>query len=305
MFWGYVLAVAEKWDLALRQVQFAIDVALESMYSALARLCDELIERGSYSEGDILTDRWVYEVRMTQVLGLMGIYGLWRVQRMREGLKLAEDDEQRGAFLRKFNLERARNLRLWGEYAVPQFLAYNFFRRTFDPTLATDVLYRVLIESIVQLNGCGEGKLPNPYYDPESVLPHLVGVATDDLEDSFRGSSYYLEGLLHLFVRTNLKQTARWIFPSITRMSFRHHASGQPWRYYLYRDKGGTNYQRFLEPPHKWSELRNQAAESRGDDLPKLIKEYPIPYLAFLTVYPHRVNASGLRWLSSRLLEVA
>ena len=38
-----------------------------------------------------------------------------------------------------------------------------------------------------------------------------------------------------------------------------------------------------------------------GNDLPKLIKGFPIFLLCFLCVYPHRLNAGGIRWLATQL----
>lgn len=51
--------------------------------------------------------------------------------------------------------------------------------------------------------------------------------------------------------------------------------------------------------------MRQAAAECAGADLPDLIKNDPIEYLCFLCVFPHRVNASGLRWLGTRLEELS
>ena len=301
MYWGYVLAISERWDLPAKYLRFATDIALEAMYSSLGRLCDELMERKDYSEGDVLSDRPIYEVRMTHLLGLMGIYGLWSSKRVREGIEQADDRPTH--FLRQFCLDRSKSLWLWGEYAVPQFLAHNFFRRTFDPTPATDRLYYSLIEAIVKLNGENDGPLANPYYAAEDYLPHIFKLEPEGLQDSFGRSSYYLEGLLHLFVRENWKQHLRWIFPSITKLGMRHYVPGNPWKFYFHRDKTGKNHHRIMQPPHKWSALREQAAEDRGEGLPERIRDHPIAYLSFLCVYPHRVNSSGLRWLSSRLLE--
>jgi hypothetical protein len=303
MYLGYILSITERWNLPQAPLQFAIDVAFEAMYSALARLCDELMERQDYSEGNVLSDRPLYEVRMTHLLGLMGIYGLWRSHRVRS--RLEQDDENRARFLRQFSQERSKLLSLWGEYAVPQFLAHNFFRRTFDHGPATDIFYCRLIEAILTLNGEGGNGLANPYYDPERHFTGLFKVDRDSSQESFYGSSFYLEGLLDLFVRTNFKQTLRGIFPSIMKVGFRHYIPSEPWRYYLYRNRCGKNHHWYMQPPHKWGELKMRAAENDGDELPKLIKQYPIGFLCFLCVYPHRVNASGLRWLSSRLLEVS
>jgi hypothetical protein len=149
-----------------------------------------------------------------------------------------------------------------------------------------------------------EDAIPNPYYEPEDILPHILGLEATPLEDTFAGSSYYLEGLLHLFVRENWRQQVSWVFPSITRIGFRSFVPDEPWQFFLFRNKGtGTDHLRFLRPPHRWTELRRLADECEGKDVPDLLKGFPIQHLCLLLVLPHRCSASGLRWLSSRLAE--
>jgi hypothetical protein len=300
MFWAYVLALAERWAVPMDQFRFATDVAQEAMYSALGRLCDELMERDNLGEGSILTDKVVYEVRITQLLGLVGLYGLWHANRLRAGVE--GDDTGRQHFLRNFCLAKRKSLYVWGEYAIPQILAYNFFRRTFDATKDTDYLYYGLMNAIVNANGEGDGALANPYYDAETILPYPLGLEREPLNDSFHRSSYYLEGLMHLFARANAKQHMRWIYPSIAKFSLRRYMPAFAWKYYFWRDRSGKSHSDVLQPPHSWAALRALAAEDRGDELPSLIKADPLAYLCFLLVYPHRVNASGLRWLSSGLV---
>jgi hypothetical protein len=234
----------------------------------------------------------------------MGIYGLWRAQRVKEGLE--EPDEDRDKFLRYFCKEYGKKtIWLWGEYAVPQILAYTFYLRTIDATPASDFLTHALIRGIARRNRPGsDDPLPNPYYDAEAVLPYIHGLEVKPLHDSFAGSSYMLEGLTHLFVRANFKQQMLLTFPEITRIGFRSFSPEQPWQFYLWRNRGtGTDHLRFLKPPNRWGELRALAGESEGKDLPELLKQFPIQYFCFICVLPHRVTASGLRWASTRLEE--
>ena len=260
------------------------------------------MERSDFTEPDILSDRFVYQVRITHLLGLMAIYGLWRSERV--GRSNDGGDDRRNAFVRQFCREKARLLAAWGEFAVPQWLAFNFYFRTIDPTPFSDLLYYLLIQVITQQNGPkGTGKFANPYYDAEAIFPHLLGIKAEPLQDSFSGSSFMLEGVMHLFARTNYKQHMKWIFPAISRMGLRSFVPEQPWHYYLYRNRTGTGYQKWLKPPHRWADLRFQSSECSGQDLPDLLRQHPIPYLCFICVFPHRTNASGLRWVSTRLME--
>jgi hypothetical protein len=303
IYWAHTLSVLERWKFPVSTAKFALDLALDAMYSSLERLCDELMERTDLTEPDFLSDRLVYQVRVTHLLGLMGIYGLWRSERL-SGSNDGGDDQhdQRLAFVRRFCRDKAKLLAAWGEYAVPQWLAFNFYFRTIDPTPFSDFLYYLLIQIITEKNGPkGEGNFANPYYEPEVILPHVIGIEAGPLPDSFRESSFMLEGLMHLFARTNYKQHMKYIFPAITRIGLRSFVPEQPWHFYLYRNPTGTGYQRWLKPPHRWADLKSRASECSGEGLPDLLRQFPIPYLCFICVFPHRVTPSGLRWVSTRL----
>jgi hypothetical protein len=302
LFRCYTLALAQKWNSRLKAFQFAADLAADAAYSSLARLCDELMQRKEYGVGDSLLDRPVQKVRITQLAGLMGLYGLLIQRRLQKG-KAGHSEREQLPFIQDFCDTNRVKLWLWGEYAVPQFLAWNFFRTTYDATFVTDFVYAGLLEGICQKNRPGSKScLPNPYYDPDAALPHVFGLARKPLRDSFEGHSHFLEGLMHLFMRCNWKQHMKRMFPDITRISFRSYQPDEPWHFFLYRNrKRGREHERFLAPPHKWSVLTREAAECEGCDLPSLLKPEPLQYLAMLLVMPYRVTASGLRWLATQI----
>jgi hypothetical protein len=161
-----------------------------------------------------------------------------------------------------------------------------------------------LLAGITKANAPGGKRpLPNPYYDPEMVFPYLFGFDPEP-DDAFAGSSYYLEGVMNLAVRTNYKQAIKGLFADITRIGFCSYIPDEPWRFFFFRNRGrGDTCTRFLQPPHKWSELRAASEESEGNDVPGSIKQVPVLYMALLLTMPHRVSASRLRWLATELDE--
>lgn len=299
LFLSYCLAIITQRKLPLHEVEFAIKLAQEAMYSSLERLCDELMSRTNFSQGDLLQDRPVYEVRMTRLLGLMGVYGLWLMDRNRRGSNV---DPQRLDFLRSFCDRHCDSLRLWGEAAIPDFLSMNFFRLTYDATNEPEGVYAELIRAICKKNQPdSEDTLPNPYYEAETVISWRLGLDKQAIRESFEGKSFYLESLLHLFVRTGYKQHVKLVFPDITRIAFRHFEPSSCWKFFLFRNlDDGTDVERYLPLPHRWSELVQQSSECRGNSLPKIIKKHPIEYLCLLMVMPYRVSADGIRWLASQ-----
>lgn len=301
LLWCHTAGIATRWRIDKDAVSDVLSLATEGMYTALARLCDELRERNTFTEGDPVIDRPLYRVRLTHLLGLMALYGLWMQSKKRCAAQ--EVDNEHLEFAIEFCESHFDKLFLWGEYAVPQFLAWYFFRQTYDSHISSDCMIGTLVESLTYLNKPdGETPLFNPYYDAEACLPHLYGLSKEPLNESFAGSSYYLEGLMHLFVRSNLKQRLRITFPDVTRIGFRSFLPEQPWQFFRYSNEAsGTDVERFLTPPHRWSELQELAKECSGNDLPEFLRHFPLHYLAILLVMPHRVNSSGLRWLATEM----
>lgn len=298
MYLSYVFALAEKWELPAKAYKGEFEIAKQSIYNSLANLCDEIREQGHLAEGDPLADSYVYGVRVTWLLGLMSIYALWRCS---DEVPKDETDD----FLREFCLQKRGQLDLWGEAAIPQFLAFFWHFRKIDATREQVVLLYKLISSICNLNRRGEKTfLASPYYQAEDILPHLLGFAEEPLDDDFSGKSYALEGLVHLFVRRNWKQRVKRLWPGVTRIA---NASFEPENFsdfYRWRNQEGTNKIVVPKRTQEWGDLKALALESAGTNIPPSIKDYPILLLLFLCVYPHRMNAEILRWLDTQMQQV-
>ena len=199
MYIAYVLALAERWKLHADAYKDAFDIATESIYNSLVNLSDEIRRRKHFLEPPALADLIVYPVRLTWLLALMGIYALWRLSK---GLRKDEVDN----FLQGFFKAELGQLELWGEAAIPQFLAVFWYWRKIDGTRVPEDFLRLLILTICSRNGPKtDNPLASPYYEAEEILPHILGVAEEPLRDSFKEESYALEGLVHLYVRRKLE----------------------------------------------------------------------------------------------------
>lgn len=303
LYIAYVLALAERWQLPIKVYKSAFEIATQSLYNSLANLCDEIKEREELIEGDILADSYIYRVRITWLLGLMGIYALWR---RRDGVPKNEVDD----FLREFCEEKRGQLELWGEAAIPQFLAFFWYFRKIDATPEPDFrILHSLISSICKINHPNTKVfLANPYYEAEETLPHLLapvlGSVEDPLEDIFTSKSYALEGLLYLFVRRNWKQTMKSLWPDVTRLAFVSFEPANFCEFYRWRSEKGTN--KIVYPKHTqdWKELKEVSFKDEGVCIPPTIKGDPILLLLFLCIYPHRMNAEIMRWLDTQMKDI-
>ncbi len=302
LYIAYVLALAEKWNLPSRTYKNEVEIATQSLYNSLAHLCDEIRGREELIEGDILADSYIYRVRVTWLLALMSIYALWRC---RDEIDKDEIDD----FLREFCREKRSQLKLWGEAAIPQYLAFLWYFRKIDATIEPKTLLQDLILLICELNHpMGKKFLATPYYEAEDILPHLLapilGPGEDSLEETFTGHSYTLEGLVHLFVRTNRKQTMKSLWPDVTRLAFVSFEPGNSCEFYRWRCEKGTNKTVIPKRTQEWDELKALSFESEGTCIPPTIKNDPILLLLFLCVYPHRMNAEIMRWLDTQMKEI-
>jgi hypothetical protein len=295
LYLAHLLALAERWELPKRSWEAEAKIALAAMEDRLARLSDELKDRQDYVQGNSLVDKPMYRVRMTHLVGLLSAYGLWLLDNGRE-------TDEHYAFVRDFYLKHNSEMGLWGECAVPQFLAAYFFAGSVDPTPHRDRILHALLTGITQANDPrGKGFLAPPYMSAEEIMPHVFGVASKPLDDSFAGEAYSIEPLFHLYVRTNFKQAAKNLWPKISRIIHRSFVPRHKWEYYLWQNERGTNLSVLPNPTQCWDALKTIAWESEGRDIPKLIKNWPMAYLCFLMVVPHRLNASGVRWLATAI----
>lgn len=295
ILFSYVLSFAEKNRLSARVWQPVAALISESMFNALGRLCDETKNRKRLIEGDILVDRKVLSVRITALVGLFSLYGLWRRSR---NIEANETDD----FLERFNRERSKQMCFWGEGAAPHFLASYFYTRTIDASLSAEGMLAAIVQAICTSNHPHANKgLPSPYYDAEQVFLHQLGDEENRIKEDFVGSSYSLQGFWNLLLRSNMKQTAKLMWPGVSRIAFEKFEPEAAWRFFQWRAREGVTLQRLHKPTQEWADLVAEASDVSGKELPRSIRRFPMECLAFFLAYPHRLTASAVRWLDKEL----
>lgn len=189
-----------------------------------------------------------------------------------------------------------------GEGAVPQFLAIFWHQCVSDPTVGSDRFLTELLSAILTAKlKPDELQVPGPYYSVGECVLHHCNVPDKTIDASFDGS-YTLEAILHLVVRRLWKQHVRHVWPDVTRMVLRQFQCAELWHYYRWRNEAaGSNATTIPTPTKNWGDLRSEANDVTGGELPPLIKNYPILLLLFLIVYPHRITSSAIRWLDEEL----
>lgn len=305
---SYAFALVEKWNLGSKYYEDEVRLALKAIKNALANLVFELKQRNHLVETPPVFDQSFYGIRVTWVIALASLYGIWRI--------LDQDPkDELDYFIKEFTAEHEELLNLWGEAAVPQFLAYIWYYRITDGRMRPDGLLWEMIRTIAQRNNPRSNiPLPNPYYEAKDLLPYWVGsqldevmpdalnnlrVSSEPLDTNFAGYSYTLIGLVYIFVKRNWKQTMKALWPSVTKVFWSSFDYEEEWHCFRWHNEEGQERVTMPKPTRRWDDLKKEAHDDSGSGFPDVIKEYPVFALLFLCVFPHRLNSSIVRWLDT------
>lgn len=285
-----LFAAIEKWKLGRRLWQDQLFIAENTIFNSLSNLLEEVKGRQYLFEGDPISDIPFYRVRVTYVMSLLSIFAIW---------KLLIGDKSEIEFIDKFINKYKNALLLWGEAAIPQLLSYYWYYRNIDATLDPDRFLGSLINNLAISNNPNNSKeaISPPYYEANEIIPYRVGSNALEHEDNFKGRSFFLNGLMQLFARRNLKQFAKSLWPKITYVNFTKFIPENKWRFYLRRNKRGTYITQVPQKTMNWSDLRKEARTLHKEELPFLMLKYPHLLLLFVIVYPYRATPSVLKLL--------
>lgn len=291
LYCSYILCLAEKRKMKEKDWEPAIRIGLQAMRTNLENLSEEVSNDRRLVAGDTLTDIPFYRIRIAHLCGLMSLLALW-----------PQSETQNNSKEKRFVLDNLSKMLLWGEYAVPQFLATYFFLVRIDATLKPTAFLEVVLKGIAAMGNRDEGcQLAGPEVGPEEFVLDTLIRKEDERRHTYNRGSYTTEGLLHLFVRHNMKQQMKTLWPKICLVHRKTFTPEDISDYYRWHVEKGHDHSQYPEPTQSWRKLKVEADEHNGDAIPRLFKQYPYLYLAFLMVCPHRFSANGVRWLDSRV----
>ncbi|WP_156896837.1 hypothetical protein [Desulfovirgula thermocuniculi] len=289
-----LLAACERWGLTQDdRIRNSLEIAKEAIFRLLGKLCEELRTRSHLVEGNALADPPVRRVRVTQLVGLMSVYGLWQRTHGRQ-------NKDHFDFVRNFCLTKGPQMVVWGEGAVPQFLAYYWFLKEIDGSSNSDFMLMRLLKLIATQNSKQGPSLADPYQNAEDALLEVLGFSLEEESKDLTepsGVSYMAKGLLHLVAKRNWKQHLRGIWPDLTRLAFLEFEPAECWQYYLWRSKYGTNVSEYPPLTKHWEDLRKEAFDCQDNNLPTILKQDPVLMLLFIMTYPHRTTPEAVKWL--------
>jgi hypothetical protein len=293
-----IIGAAEKHGRALQAAASeTFELAEAAAQDALAGLWEEVAERRHLVEGNAMTDPEVHGWRYGILLGALSCLGF--AHDARDLL-----DEYSAQKLKNWLLKRPEGIDLWGEAAIVNLAPWLIYIRKHDATARPDFEIGALADLVIAQNQRdSKSALPSPYYEFEDVArtrAHLAkrGDATAVERETFAGSAYTAEALLHLLVRTNMKQKCKTLWPDFSRLGHRGLALSAPWHYCLLKVRAGVDETRIYPPTYEWRQLKDEATSTALPPIsPELLSRSWL--LAFWwQVAPHRFNAATCRVLA-------
>jgi hypothetical protein len=302
MFSIYVIGVCEKYKISFKKNgSSAVKIAEETIFHNLNFLCEELSERKHFLEGAGMVDTFVYRGRFTLLISLMSLYWLWNDS-------LDWPYQKNKQFLEKFIPMNLRESYLWGEGAIPQLLIHHWYLRKIDASLAPDSILIFILDQLIKISN--DKGLPNPYYSFEDVTRHMIKEAGipikgDDplVNDNFKLSSFYALSLMHLLVRTNMKQSCKTIWPEFSKLGFKHFEPEKSWMYCLNTSEKGIEITEQPKLTKEWEELKNDARDVSCEGIPVELKKNKFLLMLFVMLFPYRGTPSVIRYLGREFNE--
>jgi hypothetical protein len=290
-------ALVEKFNIGENYWKDSLDIASYAIEKSLNHLCDELRQRDQFIEGEPLVDAPFYKGRITWLSSFVSAYVLWN--RLRD--PKFKIDNWYFLFIEK----HLKELHLWGEAAIPQFLAIYWFLRHTKASLDPDFFLANLIDIICINNGDKNSRgLPDPYHEFADVIIEQFGLRETPNSEIYSGRSYTMETLVQLFVRRCFRRKLQVLWPNITHLDYAEYITNNVWEFCLWRTDNGKLIITQPKKPQSWSELIKDARCVDKTQIPIVFKTYPELLLFFILVFPHRLTKNAAKFIDDCLREV-
>lgn len=294
------IASCERSGLPLSSsVKESLAMAEDAIKDLLVALWDEVQVHPQLVEGNALADTEIYRWRYTLLCGLFSVLWFFPGE--------TTEDADRRAVISDWLKRQHKYFDLWGEGAIPCFLAFLLFLRRADATMRPDHELAALFQIVVAANQKDSKRpLPDPYYTFEVVGRSRFGLQTSEessnlREETFTGSSFTAELLLHLLARARFKLPCRNHWAEFNRLCHKRFVPAESWQYGLLNCTEGIEETRQYPPEYTWTKLCEDAGIETCNYLPKELAVRPHILLLWTIIVPHRLTSDIGRVLAARL----
>lgn len=295
-----LIGSADRANLSLDgPAESTLRLAEAAIKDALVALWEETLESENLLVGSPLTDMDVVKWRFTLLCGVLS--SLWFFPN--EG----SEDESRRRAVETWIRDQKMSFDIWGEGAIPCIISFLFLLRRTDPSRRSDAELSELLKIVVSLN---QRKSPvalaDPYYGFEDIVRHRLGLISNEVsatlrEESFAGTSYMAELVLHLAARERLKLRCRLSWPAFNRLGHKRFSPATSWQYCRLRCPTGMEETRYYPEEYEWQRLCRNADCETCDYLPEQLSSKPHLLLLWCILAPWRLTTEVGRVLSGKL----
>jgi hypothetical protein len=229
MFVTYSIAAGDRHERAYERVaKQSVEIAEAAIYGHLSLLCQEANTNPRLISCIGLEIGAMHKARATLITSLLAVYWLWSEQ-------IGWQNASHRDFIYNWMSHDLADDYLWGEAAVPQFLAHYWYLSKTDPSWRSESQLASLMKTVVVCcSVMPYGKFPGPYFGYEQVaqhhLAHFMGAEDPLADESATNVSFSAEYLLHLLVRANLKQSCKAIWPSFSNLGLKRFEPKERWQ---------------------------------------------------------------------------
>lgn len=301
MFSTYALATAARYRLgASAALDRSISIAETAIWDALADLALELTANPNLIDNPSMAEGLVYRARWTRVGALLSLFYIHSEHHDRWPSAVHRSS------VRELIVTASRHVNCWGEGAIPEILMIAWALRSIKPGETTDRLIGQLAGLVVESALSENRPLVTPYVDFEAHTLRELQRLGGTVDVSTRGDflirrSFFLEGLIHLLARQNLKRNCQYIWPRASRVMFAEFKPERKWQWCLWRNKEGRTDVRLPQPTQLWEQLLKESRDISGAALLPSLQQRPFLVALHTILMPHRATASVIRYLAGRL----
>ena len=277
----------------------SVAIAEATIKDSLVALWNEVQGGRNLVEGNVFTDHELYNWRYTLLCGLFST--LWFFPGD------SPEDVERRVQISAWLKQKHEHLELWGEGVVPCLVAFLLFLRRTDATVRPDYELSALLKHVVSANKPkSKSALADPYYRFEDIARRRYGLqesreSTNLSEETFSGSSYMAELLLHLTARTLLKSPCQQAWPDFSRLCHRRFVPAARWQYALLHSSEGVEETKQYPLEYRWADLRKDASVESCNYLPNELAARPHLLLLWVIIAPYRLTSDIGRFLAANL----
>ena len=275
--------------------QSSLELAKYSLLDSLTALWHETEKKAHLIEGDALTDPEIYHWRIGVLFGLLSSLAI-----AEDSQRLLTDTERKN--LHTWLKDPKHRLEIWGEAVMANIIPWVVWLRKNDASTRPDAeIYHLAKTAIERNQRNSQSPLPAPYYSFEQILRHRLKPAKflhgDSLgHETFDGSSFTVEALLHLVARTNVKSYCKALWPSFSKLGHRRLYLEEPWQFCLFRSSYGQEETKLYQLTYTWDQLKADARKGEKPPcIPQALQSNPWLLSMWWQVAPYRVNAESVR----------